>query len=87
MKEAKEREKELALKYRDRAKERRENDKIAETPNANDFVSTTANFRAVAPDFSLTDNALRRRQIIEESKYLGGDLEHTHLVKGLDYAL
>jgi IK cytokine len=26
-------------------------------------------------------------KIIEESKYLGGDLEHTHLVKGLDYAL
>ena len=24
---------------------------------------------------------------VEESKYLGGDLEHTHLVKGLDYAL
>lgn len=26
-------------------------------------------------------------KIIEESKYLGGDMEHTHLVKGLDYAL
>ena len=37
--------------------------------------------------YSRTDNAERRRQIIEESKYLGGDLEHTHLVKGLDYAL
>ena len=24
---------------------------------------------------------------VEESKYLGGDIEHTHLVKGLDYAL
>jgi IK cytokine len=23
----------------------------------------------------------------QESKYLGGDLEHTHLVKGLDYSL
>lgn len=23
----------------------------------------------------------------ETSKYLGGDVEHTHLVKGLDYAL
>ena len=22
-----------------------------------------------------------------ESKFLGGDMEHTHLVKGLDYAL
>lgn len=33
------------------------------------------------------DQAERRRQLIEESKYLGGDIEHTHLVKGLDYAL
>ena len=29
----------------------------------------------------------KRKQAIEESKYLGGDIEHTHLVKGLDYAL
>ena len=29
----------------------------------------------------------RRRRVIEESKYLGGDMAHTHLVKGLDYAL
>lgn len=29
----------------------------------------------------------RRRRVIEESKYLGGDIAHTHLVKGLDYAL
>lgn len=28
-----------------------------------------------------------RKFNIEESKFLGGDLEHTHLVKGLDYAL
>lgn len=25
--------------------------------------------------------------LFQESKYLGGDMEHTHLVKGLDYAL
>jgi len=25
--------------------------------------------------------------MIDESKYLGGDMEHTHLVKGLDFAL
>lgn len=24
---------------------------------------------------------------VEQTKYLGGDMEHTHLVKGLDYAL
>jgi hypothetical protein len=85
-KEAKEREAELAKKYRDRAKERREQDKN-HTGEDTEFVSTTANFKAVAPGFNLMDNAMNRRQIIEESKYLGGDLEHTHLVKGLDYAL
>lgn len=25
--------------------------------------------------------------IFQKSKYLGGDMEHTHLVKGLDYSL
>ena len=29
----------------------------------------------------------KRKQLIANSKYLGGDMEHTHLVKGLDYAL
>ena len=24
---------------------------------------------------------------VEETKFLGGDIEHTHLVKGLDFAL
>jgi len=28
-----------------------------------------------------------RSLTVEESKYLGGDMEHTHLVKGLDFAL
>lgn len=27
------------------------------------------------------------KQAIEKSKFLGGDVEHTHLVKGLDFAL
>lgn len=85
MKEVKEREAELAQKYRDRAKERRENEKVV--PQDSDYPQSTANFRAVGPDFTLNENADRRRQLIEESKYLGGDLEHTHLVKGLDYAL
>ena len=29
----------------------------------------------------------QHRLTIAQSKYLGGDIEHTHLVKGLDYAL
>ena len=32
-------------------------------------------------------HAEQRKKAIQESKYLGGDMEHTHLVKGLDYAL
>ncbi|XP_067664128.1 protein Red-like [Haliotis asinina] len=81
-----ERQKELADKYRDRARERREgsNKDYAET----EIISTTADYRAVAPDAKAGENyAERRKQLIQESKYLGGDMEHTHLVKGLDYAL
>ncbi|KAF2355301.1 RED-like N-terminal [Trinorchestia longiramus] len=78
---------ELAEKYRDRALERRDgvnpdyqvDDTSAEGQGA---------YRAVAPDLkSGLDAAERRKQMIQESKFLGGDMEHTHLVKGLDYAL
>eukprot|EP00092_Neocalanus_flemingeri_P030432 GFUD01033034.1.p1 GENE.GFUD01033034.1~~GFUD01033034.1.p1 ORF type:complete len:603 (+),score=272.53 GFUD01033034.1:57-1865(+) len=73
---------ELAEKYRDRARERRDGGEgvVGEE-------STNA-YRAVAPNAREThDAAERRRQMIHESKYLGGDMEHTHLVKGLDFAL
>ncbi|VDL33642.1 unnamed protein product [Hymenolepis diminuta] len=46
----------------------------------------TADYRAVAPTTG-SDHAVERMRAIEESKYLGGDMENTHLVKGLDYAL
>lgn len=79
---------ELAEKYRDRASERRQGanpDYIAADDPLN---NSTAAYRAVAPDLkSGFDAAERRRQMIQESKFLGGDMEHTHLVKGLDYAL
>ncbi|XP_072934734.1 protein Red-like [Epargyreus clarus] len=78
---------ELAEKYRDRARERRDgtNRDLGPTdPTSN----TSSAYRAVAPDVkSGMDAKERRRQMIQESKYLGGDMEHTHLVKGLDYAL
>lgn len=77
---------ELAEKYRDRASERRK----GANPDyqADDPVATAQAYRAVAPDLkSGFDAAERRRQMIQESKFLGGDMEHTHLVKGLDYAL
>lgn len=77
---------ELSEKYRDRAKERREGATTDFTQN--DARNSTSGYRAVAPEMkSGIDTAERRRQLIQESKFLGGDLQHTHLVKGLDYAL
>ncbi len=76
---------ELAAKYRDRARERRDGlvggvERQGEDPND---ASTTSGYRAVAPDVKSTFDAKeRRRQMIQESKFLGGDMEHTHLVKG-----
>ncbi|KAG0295333.1 hypothetical protein BGZ96_012005 [Linnemannia gamsii] len=65
-----------ASKYRDRATERRQgiNPDYVETEQ----ILTTLEEAAtdVAPEV-----------IYEQSKFLGGDREHTHLVKGLDYAL
>lgn len=79
---------ELAQRYRDRAKERREGanpDYQSEDPTMISIQSSS--YRSVAPDVKSADAAERRKQMIEESKYLGGDMAHTHLVKGLDYAL
>lgn len=77
---------ELSQKYRDRAKERR--DGANPDYQNEDLITSAAGYRAVAPDAkSGLDAAERRRQMIQESKFLGGDMEHTHLVKGLDYAL
>ncbi len=50
VKEAKEREAELAQKYRDRAKERRERERTGDLDEQ--VTSTTSNFRAVGPDFN-----------------------------------
>ncbi|XP_010472675.1 PREDICTED: suppressor of mec-8 and unc-52 protein homolog 2 [Camelina sativa] len=69
-------------KYRDRAKERRENQNPDYDP------SELGSFHAVAPPGAVDLRAADALKLsIENSKYLGGDVEHTHLVKGLDYAL
>ena len=76
---------ELSSRYRDRAKERREG---ANLDYQNDEAAASASGYRAIPDLrSVADVAERRKKMIEESKYLGGDMEHTHLVKGLDYAL
>ncbi|CAG8487599.1 7692_t:CDS:2 [Paraglomus brasilianum] len=61
--------------YRDRAAERRE--------NANpDYQDTEQILKALNQTETLAS-----KTVYEQSKYLGGDTEHTHLVKGLDFAL
>lgn len=60
------------LEYRDRAKERREGTNM-------DYASMEG--------LSAQSGEDDRRRQAELSKYLGGDEEHTHLVKGLDKAL
>ncbi|XP_031267501.1 suppressor of mec-8 and unc-52 protein homolog 2 [Pistacia vera] len=69
-------------KYRDRAKERREDQ------NPDYEATELGSFHAVAPPGTVDIRSADAQKLsIEKSKYLGGDVEHTHLVKGLDYAL
>ena len=78
---------EMEAKYRDRAKERRDG-KNPDYEHTEASSIKAGSYRAVGPtarDISI--NAELRKQAIQESKYMGGDMEHTHLVKGLDYAL
>ena len=69
--------------YRDRAKERREGINKDFELDPDDLIISNP----IVDGEQCIDEDERRRQQIEDSKYLGGDVEHTHLVKGLDYAL
>jgi len=73
--------------YRDRAAERRK----GLAPEEEDAIlraKMTAAYRAVPATLTAASTQAERRKLeIQESKYLGGDMEHTHLVKGLDYSL
>ncbi|XP_014280067.1 protein Red [Halyomorpha halys] len=77
----------LLSRYRDRARERREGKNPDYLCGSDDLTEPIA-YHAVGPDAKHNIRlAERRRQLIQESKYLGGDMAHTHLVKGLDLAL
>mmetsp|Transcript_14034 Transcript_14034/g.21042 ORF Transcript_14034/g.21042 Transcript_14034/m.21042 type:complete len:582 (+) Transcript_14034:84-1829(+) len=67
--------------WRDRAKERREGKNL----DYNDAV-TTATIHSSSNGGGGDEYTDKKRQA-ELSKFLGGDEEHTHLVKGLDLAL
>jgi hypothetical protein len=64
---------------RDRAKERREGRVAAEYERVEEELETILQGRGLGNDLS--------KLTVADSKFLGGDLDHTHLVKGLDYAL
>ncbi|KAJ3231779.1 hypothetical protein HDU81_003518 [Chytriomyces hyalinus] len=68
--------------FRDRAKERRQ----GVNPDYKDSEEIIARL-AAAEEKELADNADIKSAIYQQSKYLGGDEKHTHLVKGLDFAL
>ncbi|CAL1715128.1 unnamed protein product [Somion occarium] len=72
--------KSAASNYRDRASERRHG-----------LASDYAQVEALAEDFERraaeAADALAKKTLEEQRKYLGGDSDHTILVKGLDFAL
>ncbi|KAJ3331749.1 hypothetical protein HDU76_002305 [Blyttiomyces sp. JEL0837] len=67
--------------FRDRAKERRE----GINPDYQDSEEILA--RLASAEVSSEAEAASKSALYEQSKYLGGDVQHTHLVKGLDFAL
>ena len=81
--------------YRDRAKERREReDDDVVGSDARDVEIARGVFErdgggggGGGEDGATKEAEFTRKRSIEESKYLGGDVERTHLVKGLDFAL
>lgn len=67
--------------YRDRAAERRRQDDSAASE---DQLTTEELLQRTQRE---AGEELDAKQLYEQSKYLGGDVDHTHLVKGLDFAL
>ncbi|EDQ85476.1 uncharacterized protein MONBRDRAFT_34240 [Monosiga brevicollis MX1] len=82
--ETRKRQAELAAKYRDRAAERRkQEDQEDQATQLHRLIEQS--LPTGPPGSEAVVDA--KQAMIEQSKYLGGDMEHTHLVKGLDYAL
>jgi IK cytokine len=76
--------KEDASAYRDRARERREREDV-DGDDANDGPKDEARGVFEASTGDAVKDAKARE--VAESKFLGGDVSRTHLVKGLDFAL
>eukprot|EP01031_Cornospumella_fuschlensis_P029553 gene29553-35670_t len=69
--------------YRDRALERRKNENKAAKDPSGSSIAAGDETREEQERLE----ALVQDMDIDQSKFLGGDVEHTHLVKGLDYVL
>lgn len=67
--------------YRDRAAERRQH---TTDPTDDSQLSTEELLQRTQIE---AGQELDAKQLYEQSKFLGGDVNHTHLVKGLDFAL
>ncbi|KAG2232093.1 hypothetical protein INT48_001161 [Thamnidium elegans] len=67
--------------YRDRAAERRQH---TTDPTDDSQLSTEELLQRTQIE---AGQELDAKQLYEQSKFLGGDVTHTHLVKGLDFAL
>ncbi|KAI9361648.1 RED-like protein N-terminal region-domain-containing protein [Zopfochytrium polystomum] len=76
---------EEAPQIRDRAKERRE----GINPDYEDSEAILDRLTALASQAADESESARQTKaaVYQQSKYLGGDVKHTHLVKGLDFAL
>uniref|UniRef100_A0AAV1UNQ9 RED-like N-terminal domain-containing protein n=1 Tax=Peronospora matthiolae TaxID=2874970 RepID=A0AAV1UNQ9_9STRA len=59
----------------------------AKSPGQNSLYRDRAAERRIGSTGDMIDADAYRHIDAEQSKFLGGDMEHTHLVKGLDYAL
>ncbi|KAJ1990201.1 hypothetical protein H4R33_001809 [Dimargaris cristalligena] len=84
-----------APKYRDRAAERRQREKAERQYEIDRFDEDPADLgggggpsaATTSGPFAFNQTPDEREITYEQSKFLGGDVEHTHLVKGLDFLL
>uniref|UniRef100_A0A915M7H5 Protein Red n=3 Tax=Meloidogyne TaxID=189290 RepID=A0A915M7H5_MELJA len=76
---------EILKNYRDRASERRKG-MFSDETEISKLIRASKDVENVGSVLDASAGESRKMQI-QKSKYLGGDMEHTHLVKGLDYSL
>uniref|UniRef100_A0A915LCK0 Protein Red n=1 Tax=Meloidogyne javanica TaxID=6303 RepID=A0A915LCK0_MELJA len=76
---------EILKNYRDRASERRKG-MFSDETEISKLIRASKDVENVGSVLDASAAESRKMQI-QKSKYLGGDMEHTHLVKGLDYSL